>query len=95
VLLFQTVRELLLNVIKHANARHIKVMLARENSTLQVKMEDDGLGQGVSSDFPVDGPFGFGFFSIRERLRYLGGHLNVESEPGWGTRVTLGVPLKY
>ncbi len=95
VLLFQTVRELLVNVIKHANARHIKVMLARENSTLQVKMEDDGLGQGVSSDFPVDGPFGFGFFSIRERLKYLGGHLNVESEPGWGTRVTLGVPLKY
>ncbi len=95
VLLFQTVRELLLNVIKHANARHIKVMLARENSTLQVKMEDDGLGQGVSSEFPIDGPFGFGFFSIRERLKYLGGHLNVESEPGWGTRVTLGVPLKY
>ncbi|MFA5110908.1 MAG: response regulator [Desulfobaccales bacterium] len=95
VLLFQTVRELLLNVIKHANARHIRVMLARENSTLQVKMEDDGLGQGGSSEFPLDGPFGFGFFSIRERLKYLGGHLNVESEPGWGTRVTLGVPLKY
>jgi PAS domain S-box-containing protein len=94
VILFQTMRELLVNLAKHANAKNISVFIAREDATLQVKIEEDGLGMGISAD-AANGPFGFGFFSIRERLRYLGGQLEVESEPGWGTRVTLQVPLKY
>jgi len=94
VILFQTMRELLVNVAKHANAKNIRVFIAREDATLKVKIEDDGLGMGVSAD-AANGPFGFGFFSIGERLKYLGGHLEVASEPGWGTRVTLQVPLKY
>jgi PAS domain S-box-containing protein len=94
VILFQTMRELLVNLAKHANAKNISIFIAREDATLQVKIEEDGLGMGISAD-AANGPFGFGFFSIRERLRYLGGQLEVESEPGWGTRVTLQVPLKY
>ena len=94
VILFQTMRELLANVAKHANAKNIRVFIAREDATLEVKIEDDGLGMGISVD-AAHGPFGFGFFSIRERLKYLGGRLEVASEPGWGTRVTLQVPLKY
>lgn len=94
VILFQTVRELLGNVVKHASAKNIRVFIAREAATLQVKIEDDGLGIGISAD-ASNGPCGFGFFSIGERLKYLGGHLEVASEPGWGTRVTLQVPLKY
>jgi PAS domain S-box-containing protein len=94
VILFQAMRELLVNAAKHANAKNIRVFIAREDAALQVKIEDDGLGMGISAD-AANGPFGFGFFSIRERLKYLGGHLEVVSEPGWGTRVTLQVPLKY
>jgi PAS domain S-box-containing protein len=94
IILFQTVRELLANIVRHASAKHIQIFIAREDATLQIKIEDDGLGLGISAD-AGDGPFGFGFFSIGERLKYLGGHLEVVSEPGWGTRVTLQVPLKY
>jgi PAS domain S-box-containing protein len=94
VILFQTMRELLVNVVKHASAKRIRIFIAREDATLQVKIEDDGLGMGISAD-AAHGPLGFGFFSIGERLKYLGGHLEVVSEPGWGTRVTLQVPLKY
>jgi signal transduction histidine kinase len=94
VILFHTMRELLVNVANNANAKNIRVFIARENATLQVKIEDDGLGMEISAD-AANGPSGFGFFSIRERLKYLGGHLEVVSEPGWGTRVTLQVPLKY
>ena len=94
VILFQTMRELLANVAKHANAKNIRVFVAREDATLKIRIEDDGLGMGVSAD-AASGPFGFGFFSIRERLQYLGGRLEVVSEPGYGTRVTLQVPLKY
>ncbi len=94
VILFQTVRELLANVVKHANAKNIRVFIAREEAALQVKVEDDGLGMGISAE-AGNGPSGFGFFSIKERLKYLGGQLDVVAEPGWGTRVTLQVPLKY
>ena len=94
VILFQTVRELLVNVVDHASAKNIRVFISREDATLQVKIEDDGLGMGISTD-AANGPSGFGFFSIGERLKYLGGHLEVVSEPGWGIRVTLQVPLQY
>ena len=94
VILFQATRELLVNVAKHANAKNIRVFITREDAFLQVKIEDDGLGMGISA-VADHSPSGFGFFSIRERLKYLGGHLEVVSEPGWGTRVTLQVPLKY
>jgi len=94
VILFQTVRELLANVVKHASAKNIRVFITREDTALQVKIEDDGLGMGISAD-ASNGPYGFGFFSIGERLKYLGGQLEVASEPGWGTRVTLQVPLQY
>jgi PAS domain S-box-containing protein len=94
VIFFQTIRELLGNVARHGSAKNVKVFIARENGALQVKIEDDGLGMGISADVS-SGPFGFGFFSIGERLKYLGGHLEVASEPGWGTRVTLQVPLKF
>jgi PAS domain S-box-containing protein len=93
IILFQTIRELLVNVVKHAGAKNISIFIAREDATLQVKIEDDGLGMGISAD-AANGPFGFGFFSIGERLKYLGGNLEVGSEPGWGTRVTLRVPLQ-
>ena len=94
VILFQTVREILANVVNHASAQHIQIFISREDAALQVKIEDDGLGMGISAD-AANGPFGFGFFSVGERLKYMGGHLEVVSEPGWGTRVTLQVPLKY
>jgi PAS domain S-box-containing protein len=94
VILFQTVRELLANVVKHANAKNIGVFIRREDDTLKVKIEDDGLGKGIAAD-AANGPSGFGFFSIKERLKYLGGQLEVVSEPGWGTRVTLQVPLRF
>jgi PAS domain S-box-containing protein len=94
IILFQTVRELLAHILKQAGAKHIGVFIHRVEGVLQVKIEDDGLGMGISAD-AADGPSGFGLFSIRERLKYLGGHLEVVSEPGWGTRVTLQVPLRY
>jgi len=93
VLLFQAVRELLVNVIKHAQASRVRIAIGREGQDMRIKVEDNGVGLPISLDAPLGGR-GFGLFSIRERLKYLGGHLKAESEPGQGTRVTLTVPLK-
>jgi signal transduction histidine kinase len=95
VLLFQTVRELLVNVVKHAQAQKVTVAIGRNGGNVQITVEDDGVGfdpSDISSRWNRNG--GFGLFSIRERLGHLGGQLKVRSKSGHGTRVSLVAPLK-
>jgi signal transduction histidine kinase len=94
-LLFQMVRELLVNVVKHARAHRVTVYIKRHGSNLQITVKDDGVGFDASEvGFCRKRAKGFGLFNVRERLRYIGGQFKVESEPGRGTRVTLTAPLK-
>ncbi len=95
VVLFQAVRELLVNIAKHAQTCKAKVSLYRSGSNIRIKVEDNGVGFNTSKiTTHMDRNSGFGLFSIRERLDRLGGCLEVESEPGHGTRVTIVAPLK-
>lgn len=93
VLLFQAVRELLINVVKHAQARKAKISVRRENNNIKIIVEDDGVGFFPPEDKLLGKTRRFGLFSIRERLKYLGGLMEIESKPGQGTRVTLVAPL--
>jgi PAS domain S-box-containing protein len=95
VLLFRSVRELLMNIVKHAQAQHARVTILREGEGVNIQVEDDGVGIDPTNDSRAKGTGGFGLFSIRERLHYLGGRVQVESEDGRGTRVTLEVPLQH
>jgi len=92
--LFQAVRELLVNVTKHAHARRVDVTLEETGGYLQVRVADDGRGfpAALLSGKPLrHGQFGL--FSIRERLGHLGGSLAIESQPSRGATVLLKVPL--
>ena len=91
VLLFRNVRELLINIVKHANARNVKVSIRRIRQQIYVSVEDDGIG---FNPVEVASNTGFGIFSIRERLEQLAGHIEVESEPGRGSKITMTAPLK-
>lgn len=95
VLLFQAVNELLVNVVKHSRARHVQVSLWREGEYLKIGVYDDGLGFQAAEPGRRGGHRngGFGLFSIRERLNPFGGRLEVESKPGYGTQITMTVPL--
>jgi PAS domain S-box-containing protein len=94
VLLFKAVRELMINVAKHAQAQHLQVAIGREGPDFEVQVIDDGVGfDPAQIDTPAVKTRSFGLFSIRERLRHIGGRLEVESAPGQGTRVSLTVPL--
>ncbi len=96
VLLFRSVRECMMNIVKHAQARHARVNIVRINDRVAIEVSDDGMGiDHAKSDAQAGNSGGFGLFSIRERLHYLGGRLDVDSEEGKGTRITLTVPLKY
>ncbi|MHC4499595.1 MAG: sensor histidine kinase, partial [Planctomycetota bacterium] len=94
VLLFQAVRELLVNVAKHAQAASVKVSTRRAGDRIRISVEDDGVGIDTSEISPRSRTAGgFGLFSIRERLGHIGGSLKVSSRQGRGTRVTLVAPL--
>ncbi|MFC1737943.1 PAS domain S-box protein [Planctomycetota bacterium] len=94
VLLFQAVRELLVNVAKHAQAQSVRVCVQRSGEGIQVNVEDDGTGFDIlEHDSVGTKTSGFGLFSIRERLGHIGGHCEVESKPGSGTCVRLRVPV--
>ena len=91
---FYVVRELLLNVVKHAQAKEVTVRTWVKEMRLWMIVEDDGVGFDTS--IKADGirkEGGFGMFGMRERIEYLSGTICVESEPGKGTRITMSAPL--
>ena len=90
ILLFQVARELFLNVVKHAQAHEVIVLLDRSEDRIVMRIEDDGIGFDTSK---IDTRWSFGFFSIRERLKYLGGSMQLDSTPGKGTRIAVAAPL--
>jgi PAS domain S-box-containing protein len=90
VLLFRAVRELLINVAKHAGAMHTKVGLQRTDGCIRIVVEDDG----QAFDARIVGSRGLGLSGIRERLSHMGGEMIIETAAGQGTRVTLVAPLE-
>jgi PAS domain S-box-containing protein len=88
--LFRAVRELLTNVTKHANARHVRIEVKTEGERFVVRVADDGIGFEVSNLTEVAG---FGLFSIAERVSNQGGKMEVTSAPDQGTMVAIAFPL--
>ncbi len=95
VLLFQTVRELLQNVVKHARSKRATVRCTVDSESLCLDVIDPGVGFEVQSinRLPTR-QGGFGLFSIRERLKLMGGSIDIHSIVGEGTTVRIRVPLK-
>lgn len=95
VLLFQVVRELLNNVVKHSRASLVKVMLRGGEQYVRCVVEDNGIGFDVKSlGERADGNAGFGLFNMRERLNHFEGNLILESVVGSGTKVTIIAPYE-
>jgi CheY-like chemotaxis protein len=96
IFVFQAIRELLFNIIKHSGVNEATVTLAiQADQNLKVLVQDAGKGFQPSPNsriYSQDG--GFGLFSIRERAEALGGHFYIESAPGKGTQAALVLPLQ-
>jgi two-component system, chemotaxis family, CheB/CheR fusion protein len=87
-LIYHLVREALFNVARHAGTDHARILLQRTDDHVEVRIEDEGRGF-EPSEIPGSG---FGLASIRERLELVGGRLNIDAEPGRGTRISLILP---
>jgi two-component system CheB/CheR fusion protein len=92
-LLYQMVRELLFNVVKHAEIDHARVLISREEDRLVLVVSDEGSGFELGREQAPSKQGGFGLSSIRQRLDLRGGRLEMEAAPGSGTRARLIVPL--
>jgi len=94
LLAYQSVRELLHNIVKHAEASLVVVRAAREHGSLLLTVTDRGLGFDTGRfEYRVTAAGGFGLFNIRERILHLGGSFRIRSTPGAGTEVQLTLPL--
>lgn len=105
VLLFNCVRELLFNIVKHAGTDRASVQLERVNSHIQIDVRDHGKGFRLSG-LPGSGDHktsteekgrkgSYGLPTIRHQLNLFGGQLDVRSEPDGGTHVTILMPIEY
>jgi signal transduction histidine kinase len=94
VLLYQSVRELLMNCVKHAAVDHARLSLTVHSDMLNIEVQDLGCGFDDSSLPPSPAGTHFGLSSIRERMATVGGHFIVESAVGDGTTITLKMPFE-
>ena len=92
--LFRAVRELLINVAKHAGTSCAQINCQRgEDGRLSISVTDQGVGFEFRDDAAsAASGAGFGLLSVRERIELIGGAMSVDTQPGYGTTITLVYP---
>jgi PAS domain S-box-containing protein len=94
ITVYRIVQECLTNIAKHSQASHVSIALGRQQDGFFFRVEDDGQGFDVQDAFGQDhAKYGFGLSAMHERVRMLGGSLEVWSRKGTGTRISFTVPL--
>jgi signal transduction histidine kinase len=91
ILIFQSVRELLINSSKHAGTSEATVRMEQCNGYLQIEVRDEGAGFNLAAAGAPNSSISskFGLFSIHERVRAMGGSFNIHSAPRLGTTARL------
>ena len=93
--IFQAVRELLLNVARHAGTDSVRVHMEREEDLFAITVRDEGIGFDTSdSSERASTTGGFGLFNVQQKIEYLGGSIAIDSNPGKGTVATIKVPVE-
>lgn len=89
--LYRIIQETLTNVVRHAQARSVSILVERRNNIAIAVIEDDGQGFEIGD---ATGEYHLGLLGMRERAELLGGRLTIESSPGQGTSVFVELPLQ-
>ena len=92
VLLFQAVRELLINAGKHSSAKKAAVAIHGRQNAIIIEVSDNGIGFDTSRLGKPTALGGFGLFSIKERLKSYNGKVTIRSAKGKGTKIQLKIP---
>ncbi len=95
IILFKAIRELLVNIVKHARTVKAEVTVANYRNNVNVTVQDKGCGFDPSEMHPLSaGKIKFGLFNLQQRIINAGGSINIDSSAGRGTRVLITLPQK-
>jgi signal transduction histidine kinase len=93
--LYRVAQEALTNVLRHAKAKRVSVLLARRKDSISLIIEDDGAGFDTATMFQAARSRGkLGLLGMRERIAMVGGTIEIESTPGAGTTIFARIPLE-
>jgi signal transduction histidine kinase len=95
VAMFRIVQEALNNVARHAGAEHVRIEMRFDDTTVRLLVEDDGTGFDVDRLLNHSGTVSesVGLLGMQERVKLLGGRLEIRSQPGAGTSVVVEAPV--
>ena len=89
--IFRITQEALTNIIRHAEAKNVKIQVKFSNSNISLKVCDDG--KGIKKNNKPAQEKTFGMFGMQERAAMLGGEMKIVSQPNKGTTINLSLPL--
>lgn len=89
VMLYRIIQESVNNILKHAKAKYVSIQLIEYNDSINLMIEDDGVGFEVASS---KNKSGVGLLSIKNRVKSLGGTLTIDSSEGSGTTISVEIP---
>jgi two-component system sensor histidine kinase UhpB len=92
---YRIVQEALNNIAKHAEADRVEISVVRRDSKILASIQDNGKGFDLDKVLHPESPErGFGIIGMQERVSLLGGQINIQSRPGSGTLIHIGVPYE-
>jgi signal transduction histidine kinase len=89
--LYFTLREGVLNAVRHSRATELHLSLSQTTKSCEARLRDNGVGFAVAA---ADGSSHYGLRGMKERIRKIGGVLNLHTVPGQGTEIQISVPLE-
>jgi signal transduction histidine kinase len=94
IILYRIIQECLTNIAKHAQATHVSIVIRKQDDRVFFRVEDNGKGFNIREAFSKDpSKKGLGLAAMYERTRMLGGSLDIWSQEGKGTIITLTLPV--
>jgi signal transduction histidine kinase len=98
ITLFRVIQEAVMNIASHAHAENVFVLFKIEQNAVNVEIEDDGEGFALNSFFQqginTKSKRGLGLLGMKERVLLIGGEIEISSEPGLGTQISIRIPLR-
>ena len=89
--LYFTLREVILNAVRHARATELHLRLTQSNTGYEATLRDNGVGFHIAS---AEGSGHYGLRGMRERIQKIGGDLTIETAPERGTQISIAVPFR-
>ena len=94
IILYRSINELLQNVLKHSKAENVNVSFRLLTNDYRIIVRDNGIGFDLKTmrDKALSQKK-FGLFSLMERIKYIGGNVEIDTKPGKGTKVIINMPI--